>query len=71
MTRMATAQSHKNDIEWTNVGRKQYERYDGARITYNHNRFLWDTFAADGTQRGSYSALWAAKASFDSYGCYA
>ena len=59
---MATAQSHKNDIEWTNVGRKQYERYDGARIEYNHNRFLWIAIAADGTKVGGYAVLWAAKA---------
>lgn len=55
---------HRNDIVWQSTGRKQYERYDGCRIVYNCNRWVWDTFAADGTQRSSYSALWVAKESF-------
>jgi hypothetical protein len=59
---------HRNDLVWQPAGRKQYERFDGARIVYNHNRWLWDTFTADGVQQRSYTALWAAKESFPPQG---
>jgi hypothetical protein len=55
--------AHREDLNWIKVGRKEYMNGSGEVIRYNNNRFIWDTFAADGTQGYSFQTLWVSKMS--------